>query len=121
MGTLKLTAKARISTSAGSFSAGEVFEIEERYAQMLLQEGYAELYKEDAIKQTTQKDPNPNKELNKLNMEELKKLAEAIGFEASESKKQELIARIIQEAKENQAYGAILELSAKEIKEQLDE
>lgn len=117
MKQIKLKAKIRISTSKGSFSAGDVFEIGEAYAKRLIEAGYAEEIKEDKneIKII------PEKELNKLKADELKELAETIGFDGNELKKPELIKKIIEEAKKSEAFSAILEMSADEIKAQLDE
>ena len=121
MKQIKLKAKIRISTSKGSFSAGEIFEIDESYAKRLIEAGYAE--KVD-ITETVKQDERsvtiePEKELEKLKVDELRELAQAIGFDGSELKKAELIKKIIEEAKKSDAFSAILEMSADEIRAQL--
>jgi len=117
MKQIKLKAKIRISTSKGSFSAGDVFEIDEIYAKRLIESGYAEKVEENErnISQT------PEKELEKLKVDELRELAETIGFDGNELKKAELIKKIIEEAKESEAFSAILQMSADEIRSQLGE
>ena len=115
MKQIKLKAKIRISTSKGSFSAGDIFEIDENYAKRLIEAGYAEKLEENK-KNISQ---IPEKELEKLKVDELKELAEAIGFEANDLKKAELIKKIIEEAKKSEAFSAILEMSADEIRSQL--
>jgi demethoxyubiquinone hydroxylase (CLK1/Coq7/Cat5 family) len=113
---IKLKAKARISTKKGSFSAGEIFEIDEVYAKRLIEAGYAERVVEKEEKQVAL---NPEKELEKLKVDELRTLAETIGFEAGDMKKANLIKKIIEEAKKSEAFSAILEMNADEIKAQL--
>ena len=118
MKQIKLVAQARISTSKGSFSAGDVFEIEERYAKRLLEQGYAKLYE---AKDEPPVQVKPEVELGKLKVDELRALAEAIGFDGKDLKKAELIQKIIEEAQKSEAFAAILEMSANEILEQLGE
>ena len=113
MKQVKLKAKIRISTSKGSFSAGEVFEIDESYAKRLIEAKYAEKIESEIIPKS------PKKEFEKLKVDELKELAETIGIEASELKKEELIKKIIEEAKKSDSFRAILEMSADEIRAQL--
>lgn len=115
MKQIKLKAKIRISTSKGSFSAGEIFEIDEMHAKRLIEAGYAEKVEESEknISQT------PEKELEKLKVDELRELADSIGFDGSELKKVELIKKIIEEAKQSEAFSAILEMNADEIRAQL--
>ena len=115
MKQIKLKAKIRISTSKGNFSAGEIFKIDEIYAKRLIEAGYAEKVEESErnISQT------PEKELEKLKVDELRELADSIGFDGSELKKAELIKKIIEEAKKSEAFSAILEMSADEIRSQL--
>ena len=121
MKQIKLKAKIRISTSKGSFSAGEIFEIDESYAKRLIEAGYAE--KVDVTETVKQDERSvtiePEKELEKLKVDELRELAESIGFDGSELKKAELIKKIIEEAKQSEAFSAILEMSADEIRAQL--
>jgi len=77
MKTIKLKAKIRISTSRGSFSAGQIFEIEEKYANMLLKAGYAEKLVEPTQTLNTNEantEINPEKELEKLKVDELENL-----------------------------------------------
>jgi len=121
MKQVKLRAKIRISTSKGSFSAGDIFEIDEIYAKRLIEAGYAE--RVDVNETLKQDEKNvkiePEKELEKLKVDELRELAEAIGFDSNDLKKTELIKKIIEEAKKNEAFSAILEMSADEIRAQL--
>jgi len=123
MKQIKLKAKIRISTSKGSFSAGDVFEIDEIYAKKLIEAGYAE--RVDVNETLKQDEKNvkiePEKELEKLKVDELRELAETIGFDGNELKKAELIKKIIEEAKESEAFSAILQMSADEIRSQLGE
>jgi demethoxyubiquinone hydroxylase (CLK1/Coq7/Cat5 family) len=121
MKKIKLKAKIRISTDAGNFSAGKTFEIDEIYAKRLIDSGYAEKIE---IIETNNGNNNsiiPEKELEKLKVDELKELAETIGFNANELKKVELIKKIVEEAKKSDAFSAILEMDADEIREQLGE
>jgi hypothetical protein len=121
MKKIKLKAKIRISTDAGNFSAGKNFEIDEIYAKRLIDAGYAEKIE---IIETNNGNNNsiiPEKELEKLKVDELKELAETIGFNANELKKVELIKKIVEEAKKSDAFSAILEMNADEIREQLGE
>jgi len=123
MKTIKLKAKIRISTSRGSFSAGEIFEIEEKYANMLLKAGYAEKLVEPTQTLNTNEantEINPEKELEKLKVDELRELAEVIGFNAGDLKKAELIKKLIEEIKANEAFIELLEMKADEIKAYLD-
>lgn len=121
MKQVKLRAKIRISTSKGSFSAGDIFEIDEIYAKRLIEAGYAE--RVDVNETLKQDEKNvkiePEKELEKLKVDELRELAETIGFDGNELKKAELIKKIIEEAKESEAFSAILQMSADEIRAQL--
>jgi len=121
MKQVKLRAKIRISTSKGSFSAGDIFEIDEIYAKRLIEAGYAE--RVDVSETLKQDEKNvkiePEKELEKLKVDELRELAEAIGFDSNDLKKTELIKKIIEEAKESEAFSAILQMSADEIRAQL--
>jgi len=123
MKQIKLKAKIRISTSKGSFSAGEIFEIDEIYAKRLIEAGYAEKVEPtQTLNISDSNDRNsPEKELEKLKVDELRELAETIGFDGSELKKAELIKKIIEEAKKSDAFKAILEMSADEIRSQLGE
>jgi len=123
MKQIKLRAKIRISTSKGSFSAGETFEIDEIYAKRLIEAGYAERV---GVSETFKQDEEnikikPEKELEKLKVDELRELAETIGFDGNELKKTELIKKIIEEAKKSEAFSAILRMSADEIRSQLGE
>jgi phosphoribosylformylglycinamidine (FGAM) synthase-like amidotransferase family enzyme len=123
MKQIKLRAKIRISTSKGSFSAGDVFEIEERYAKRLIEAGYAEKLAEPTQTLNTNEantEINPEKELEKLKVDELKELAEVIGFNAGDLKKAELIKKLIEEIKANEAFTELLEMKADEIKAYLD-
>ena len=118
MKPIKLMANARISTSKGSFSAGEVFEIEERYAKRLIAQGYAKPY--EASKQPAAQ-IEPEAELGKLKANELKALAETMGLEAKGIKKADLIQKIVEAARESEAFAPILQMRADEISEQLGE
>ncbi len=118
MKEVRLRAKIRISTSKGSFSAGDIFEIEEKYAKRLIEAGYAEKLESAHIQNI---EANPEKELDKLKMDELRKLAEAIGFEADEMKKPDLIKEIIKEAKEIPTFKEILAMKAEDIRAYLNE
>ena len=127
MKNVKLKAKIRISTSKGSFSPGEMFEIEEQYAKRLIEAGYAEIAAEKDVTTVvnssggdTNKTVNPEKELHKLNKDELKELSEVIGFDAGDLKKDDLIGKIIEEIKSNEAFEELLEMKADEIKAYLN-
>jgi len=118
MKLIKLVAQARISTSKGSFSAGDVLKIEEQYAKRLLEQGYAKFYE---AKDERNIQIKPEVELGKLKVDELRELAEAIGFDGKDLKKAELIQKIIEEVQKSEAFAAILQMSADEILEQLGE
>ena len=127
MKNIKLKAKIRISTSKGSFSPGEMFEIEEKYAKRLIGAGYAEIAAEKDVtvvvnsgEDNANKTVNPEKELHKLNKDELKELSEIIGFDAGDLKKDDLIEKIIEEIKSNEAFEELLEMKADEIKAYLN-
>ena len=121
MKQIKLKAKIRISTSKGNFSAGEIFEIDEIHAKRLIEAGYAEKVNiTETVKQHEKSVTiEPEKELEKLKVDELRELADSIGFDGSELKKAELIKKIIEEAKKSEAFSAILEMSSDEIRAQL--
>jgi len=123
MKQIKLKALARISTSRGSFSAGETFEIAEDIAKKLIKAGYAEMIEPLSVIQTSEGsvEIKPEKELGKLKIEELKELAEAIGFDVGDLKKADLIKKIIEEAKKEEAFSGILEMKADEIRAYLGE
>jgi phosphoribosylformylglycinamidine (FGAM) synthase-like amidotransferase family enzyme len=123
MKMVKLQAKARISTSKGSFSAGEIFEIAEDIAKRLIKAGYAKKVEPVNVTQTSEGsvEIESEKELGKLKVEELKELAEAIGFDAGDLKKADLIKKIIEEAKKEEAFSGILEMKADEIRAYLSE
>ena len=122
MKPVKLKAKIKISTSKGSFFAGDVFEIEEGYAKRLIKAGYAEKLEPTQTLNTneTNTEINPEKELEKLKVDELRELAEVIGFNAGDLKKTELIKKLIEEIKANEAFIELLKMKADEIREYLD-